>query len=646
MLSTATGLAPRTIAGGILDATITSGIAPLDVSGSYTFEPAADATYAIVNAAGGATDGSGSFSYSRPAGKNGSTSIIRYTDSGTGVTYVDTLSFLTEETGNYVISPAAPGGSGSQIGTFAFTAAPHATISDPAVSVLSVPTASFVGGQQGTVVVEIANAGGGTKIANAYVTLNLYLSPDGDLSDATPVTNVNRKIQLGTPGNTSFPIAADFGISFVYPSNLTGNFFWIVKMTPSLGLADADLSNDLTVSTTTVNVSAPFIDLAATSVTVKNLPAEGIVTATKQQAIVTLLNDGNRTIAGTVHFSLYTTPTVGGTDTPIVPKPIPVSINLAPGKSINVSLKFIGPNETVANQQFILANVSTVGVVTETNTVNGVDPNNTVLTTAPVLFTPPSVALVDAIVGTLPVSVVGGSAGSTNLQVFNDGNIPFNALVTVTLYVSADQMLDGGDAQVLFGGTNRSIAVGKSIQFPLKFNYPTNLANGNYFLLAQVASTTTPVAGSVPAISVSAPPSNVAVSATPVNISQPIVTIAANFGTLPGTAFATGQSVTLPLDLLNSGNVTAKGNYTVQLLASTTGDPNDSAAIPLSGVLARSLNIKANVVSKTTIKIVIPSGVLTSGVTYFFVARIDASGIPDITDPNPTAAASQGFTVS
>jgi hypothetical protein len=646
LLSVAPGLAPRTIAGATIDAAITAGLAPLDVSGSYTFEGAADTTYNIVNAQGGATDGSGNYSYSRPAGFNGDTGIIRYTDSITGVTYVDVLTFLTVGAGNYVISPATPGGSGSQSGSFALTAGPRPTTSDPAVNVLSVPSGSFVGGEQGMVIVEIANAGAGTKIANAFVTLNLYLSPDGNVADATPVTNVNRKITLGTPGNTTFPIVADFSIPFTYPSNITGNFFWVVKLSPSLGLDDADQSNDLANSAATVNVSPPFIDLAETDITVKDLGADGIVTATKQQAIVTLLNDGNKTIAGTVHFSVYMTPTVGGTDTPMVPKPIPVSINLRPGKVINVALKFIGPNETIVDEEFILATVSTVGVVTESGTVNGVDANNTVITTAPVLFTPPAVTLVDAISGSLPASVVGGSAGSTNLQVFNDGNIPFNALVTVTLYVSADQTLDSGDTQVLFGGTNKSIAVGKSVQFPLKFTYPANLANGDYYLLAQVSSTTTPVAGSMPPISVSAPASNVAISATQVNISQPIVTIAANFGTLPGTAFAEGQTVTLPLDLLNSGNVTAKGNYTVQLLASTTGDPADPTAIPLATAFTRSLDIKANVVSKTTIKLVIPSGVLTSGVTYFFVARIDASAIPDITDPNPTAAASQGFTVS
>ena len=640
-------LAPRSIAGSTIEAAITTGLAPLDQGGSYTLLPAADTTYSIVNAAGGANDGSGTYSYTRLVNgnnNNGDVGVILYTDSSTGLSYNETLTFLTATAGSYVISAALPGGSGSQSGSFAFTAAPKATTSDPALSLVTTPTGTFVGGDTGTVVVEIDNTG--AMVANAYVTLNLYLSTDGTVANGTPVTNVARRIQLGTAGNTNFPLRADFNIPFTYPSIVNGTFFWTVKLSPSLGLDDADQSNDTAASATMVTLSAPVIDLKETNVVVKDLTAEGVVTATKQQAIVTLLNDGNRSITGTVHFTLSTAATSEGFDTPIVPKPVPIYISLAPGKIVNVAVRFIGPNMTVSTQQYIVATVSTVGVVQETNIVNGVDLNNIINTTSPVLFTPPEVTLTDAIVGSLPASVVGGSGGSTMLQVVNDGNIPLKALLTVTLYVSADTTLDARDSQVLFGGKNEMIAVGKSVQFPLKFTYPTTLVNGDYYLLAQVASTSMPVLGSVPPISVTAPASNVAVSATPVNISQPIVTLTANFGTMPGTAFVEGQNVILPLDLLNSGNVAAKGRYTVQLLASTSGDPSDPADIPLTTALAAKLSLAPNAVSKTTIKFKIPTGVLASGAPYFFVARIEASAIPDITDPNPTAVGSQTFTVS
>src|SRR5580698_2142360 len=170
----ASGLAPRTIAGATIDATITAGLSPLDVSGTYTFLGASDTTYSIVDAGGGASDGAGNYSYSRLFPSPGNTGVIHYTDGVTGLTYNDVLTFLTANAGSYVISPSAPGGAGSQTGSFAFAAGPPVATADPAISLVTTPTASFVGGDSGNVVVNIANVG--TLNANAYVTLNLFLS--------------------------------------------------------------------------------------------------------------------------------------------------------------------------------------------------------------------------------------------------------------------------------------------------------------------------------------------------------------------------------------------------------------------------------------------------------------------------------------
>ncbi len=150
--------------------------------------------------------------------------------------------------------------------------------------------------------------------------------------------------------------------------------------------------------------------------------------------------------------------------------------------------------------------------------------------------------------------------------------------------------------------------------------------------------------GSLPPATITVAASNLAASPTQVNISKPVVTLAANFGTQPGTAFTVGQKVVIQLNLLNNGNIPAKGPYTVQLIASPTTDPAADGAISLTSVETKQLSLKNNVMRSQTFKVTIPSTGI-AGVNYNLIAVINAAQVVGISDPNITTVAPQTFTI-
>jgi hypothetical protein len=631
-------LAPASVANATINATISTGTAPLDTAGTYTIQPDAAGNFTIVNAAGGAHNSSGSYTYSRTSSGTG---VFHYTDLGTGLSYNDTLSFTSATAGTYSIAPVSSGASGAQVGSFTFTPAAAPVGPDLTIDLTSTPTGSFVGGDKGRAIVHVANAG--TTLASGGVMISLSISPTGSTADSTPVAALTRQIRLKPNAGMNVRVPVKF------PSVATNNYFFVATVAPVPPLTDIDTGNNTAVSAQSVTVGTPFTDLETSQVIVSQVSPAGVVSGSKARAVVSIKNVGNQPVNGPATISLSSADNAAGTGaTPILGNPLKRSVHLKPGATLNVPVKFSIPTVNAQTNQFIFATLDTTGgTIVESDVVNGVDANNTIGTTTPLTVGPAVVTLRDAFVGNLPPSVVGGSKnGRTTLQVFNDGNTPFRGTVPITLAVSMDTTIaDGQDVVLATKPPHLFIAAGKSQLVRLRFTYPAGLANANYFLLAQTGATTTPVKGAVPPMTLAVPPSNVAVAPTQVDISQPFVTLNATFGTLPGTAFTAGQKVRMQLTLLNNGNVPAKGPYTVQLLASPSMDPNDPGAVALTATAAKRLSLKANSLTRLNFRVKIPN-TLATATPYFVLANILAPGVNNITDPNVVAVSPTTFTVT
>jgi hypothetical protein len=210
------------------------------------------------------------------------------------------------------------------------------------------------------------------------------------------------------------------------------------------------------------------------------------------------------------------------------------------------------------------------------------------------------------------------------------------------MYTSVDTVLDSGDERIVRSNRIAVIPAGKYQDMVIGFGYPTDLPDDNYFLLAQIGATSSAFKGVFSSAPIPVGATAASPSPTVVNISLPFVTLTPVFGTLPGTAFTAGQNLVLPLNLINSGNILASGEYSIAILASPSSDPNDPAAVTLTPPVKRHLVLKSNSTMVLAFSVKIPT-TLESGVNYSFIASLVATGVTGITNATPVAVSSQTF---
>ncbi len=627
-------MAPASIVNGTIDAVIAAGSAPLDGLGSYTLSPNAAGNYTISGSAGAGST-SGTFSYERYTPKTG---LFHFTDAGSGLTYNDTLTFTTTTAGSYSIVSAIPGQAGTQSGTFTFTPPAAVVAPDIITSFFYAPFGTFVGGDQSTAVITVKNVG--TLGAHGDITIGLFLTPDGNPADGTEVTSTVRTITL--------PVGAapqSFNVEYIYPQLSLANNFLVATVTPAATIPESDPTNDTAFSFSLIQLSPQNVDLAATQVGLVGVGADGIITGTSEKALVTILNDGNRTIAGAIHIGLYTALTPTGPDTPVISKPRAFGIDLLPGHQAVATVPFFAPSETMPQAEYFVATIDTSGVVIESNLVNGVDANNTVATLAPILVTPATVTIVSTLLSTLPPSAVAGTLSNVQMQVQNVGNTPFLGYLPIRLTLTPPPSPDEPDDLLLYGTEYLLLDVGAIKQFKLNFSWPTNLTDGgSYQMQAQTTTATTNVNAAAGLEVVQVAPSNVALSSSPVIIDQPLVELSAQTESLAATTFNPGAVVNFPIALTNNGNVAAMGPYTIQLFATPT-TPSDPATVPMTVVLNRNMNIPIGATATVIVQVKLPK-TLSAGVNYFWFANLNTAKITDTNLAALQPLSTQTFSVS
>jgi CARDB len=232
-----------------------------------------------------------------------------------------------------------------------------------------------------------------------------------------------------------------------------------------------------------------------------------------------------------------------------------------------------------------------------------------------------------------PASFLPGAKNKVVVQVTNVGDATATGNVLVNLLASADATLDVNDTSVASANAKvNKLAVGKSQKITLTFNSPSNVADGNYFLLAH--ATGDAGIGDVNAAN------DVAASAATVSIRQPFVDLAVSYATQPPASLLPGAKNKVVLVVQNNGNVLASGKEVFNLLASADAvfDQGDTSFFSQSS----SIKIAARKSAKVTLTFATPSNVADGN--YFILADA-ASGIADSNTANNVAASASAVAI-
>jgi uncharacterized delta-60 repeat protein len=230
---------------------------------------------------------------------------------------------------------------------------------DLSATVVSQLPASIAGGTRAFANVTITENAPDT--ANGTVTITLELTTDTQGNGAIVVKTLTQKINvLGGHSRT-------FKIPFIYPTNLTGNYYLLANVAGNGTAAMRELNqlNNLSPAGGTVAITPPFITLAGSS-----LLAESAFTPGRPASIeFTVTNDGNVLARGKTAVDLYLSADQTLADGTLISDK-PFAISLQPGASHVYSQRFVLP-ATVASGTYTLIAVidplKSLGLTDQTN---------------------------------------------------------------------------------------------------------------------------------------------------------------------------------------------------------------------------------------------------------------------------------------
>ena len=241
----------------------------------------------------------------------------------------------------------------------------------------------------------------------------------------------------------------------------------------------------------------------------------------------------------------------------------------------------------------------------------------------------------------LPTAVVTGQRGNVRVLVTNQGDAPVAAPrtspVAVRLLASADAVLDGSDVEIASVARPMRLLPGRSRPMPMRFVYPTTLADGPYYLLTQVDATNVVTEGNEG--------NNVGATAAPITIAAPFVDLVPTVvgAPVPGGVLGIGRRANVPVTVANNGNVAASGLLQVDLFASADAVA-DASDLPLASVTRR-VKLKNGKSRPIRVAFLVPAN-LPAG-SYFITATIDQpNAIPESNDANNTAVGAAPVTAA
>jgi subtilase family serine protease len=233
------------------------------------------------------------------------------------------------------------------------------------------------------------------------------------------------------------------------------------------------------------------------------------------------------------------------------------------------------------------------------------------------------------IVNTPPASVTGGHSGVVRLRITNTADTRFTGPVSIDLYAGTSSATDStsiaNDTHITQSAfSNLQVGAGKSKVVTLKYDYPTSLSSGAYFLLASLDEMGITVA---PAVTT---------SPTTVQINAAQVDLAASFAASQPVLAKQGRMTSVVVTIQNLGNVAAIGTLGVNLYASTDGTLDMATDRLLTGLAGRAVHIAPGHSTRIRLTFQAPTN-LTAG-SYSLIAAINSTTQPaDANAANDTA---------
>jgi hypothetical protein len=250
--------------------------------------------------------------------------------------------------------------------------------------------------------------------------------------------------------------------------------------------------------------------------------------------------------------------------------------------------------------------------IVDTLTASG-SSSTTTTTTTTLAASPLDATVISSPTGT----VIGSEKGSVTLRLTNDGSGRYIGPITVSLYATTDGTISSSDSSFDTVSIARvNIAQGASRTIVVHFKYPSDVAAGSYVLAASVAATATDTN-----------PSEAAAPAA-VTIETPTVDLSTSFDRDTAILAKPGESRTISITITNKGNVTADGQLTLNLYASTDGTLD--ASDELLATLVKTISLKAGQSRTFLIDFRFPSA-LTGG-NYDLIASASSTVQPTDTD--------------
>lgn len=199
----------------------------------------------------------------------------------------------------------------------------------------------------------------------------------------------------------------------------------------------------------------------------------------------------------------------------------------------------------------------------------------------------------------------------------NNGATTVTGPVSINLVMGTTQTFDPNDPVVGSLSRRVNLRAGRSIRFPILIkNLPANVS-GDEFLVAQVTDPTGLM--------------STGASAGTISVKPAFIDLTGAFGATPARARA-GRRILLPVILTNAGNIQAKGNLDIDVIATGTSSTGGTTTVDLGTVTKR---IVINPARRQRVLLVETAATTLAAGTYTLSGTVDpnhAFNSPTITN--------------
>jgi hypothetical protein len=213
---------------------------------------------------------------------------------------------------------------------------------------------SVIGGGKGAASVTIAEVG--TQVASGTFTIQLFASSAPTVATGeTPFQSFPEKLKLAQGK------AKSEHLKFLFPSSLTDGNYYLVANVDTGAVRDLNLANNVSASTTSVLIAAPFVRLAGSGLTAPTFNG-----AKPASVSFTLMNDGNEPATATSAVQFFAS-TNGALTGAISLATVPLRLSLKPNAAKAFKVKLSLPSSLPAGTYMLLALLDPANVFKDPN---------------------------------------------------------------------------------------------------------------------------------------------------------------------------------------------------------------------------------------------------------------------------------------